>query len=96
MAAGLAIDLKDKAANGSPRLLATLVQALLHGLSMQRAADPDAFDPEEMLNLCLDLLSSYLGLSGLSARPRKVSRSKKTASLNGTHKPARRVVNSKG
>jgi len=43
-----------------PRLLATLVQALLHGLAMQRAADPQAFPREEMLHLCLDLLGSYL------------------------------------
>ncbi len=45
---------------GSPRTLATLVQAILHGLAMQRAADPNAYDKEEMLELCLELLSSYL------------------------------------
>jgi AcrR family transcriptional regulator len=44
----------------SPRAFATLVQALLHGLGMQRAADPNAFDPQEMLDLCLDVLGSYL------------------------------------
>jgi hypothetical protein len=43
----------------SPRALATLVQAILHGLAMQRAADPNAFDREEMLELCLDVLSHY-------------------------------------
>jgi AcrR family transcriptional regulator len=43
-----------------PRLLATLVQAILHGLSMQLAADPNAFDREAMLRLCLDVLGGYL------------------------------------
>jgi hypothetical protein len=27
---------------------------------MQAAADPDAFDSEEMRNLCIDMLGSYL------------------------------------
>ena len=42
------------------RALATLVQAILHGLSMQAAADPNAFDRKEMLALCLDVLESYV------------------------------------
>jgi AcrR family transcriptional regulator len=44
----------------SPRTFASLVQALLHGLGMQRAADPNAYDRQEMLDLCLDVLGSYL------------------------------------
>jgi AcrR family transcriptional regulator len=44
----------------SPRAFATLVQAILHGLAMQRVADPGAFDSQEMLNLVLELLSPYL------------------------------------
>ena len=44
----------------SPRAVATLVQAVIHGLFMQRAADPDAYDPEEMLELLLDMLGGYL------------------------------------
>jgi AcrR family transcriptional regulator len=44
----------------SARTVAALVQAVLHGLSMQRAADPDAFDRQEMLDLCLHLLGGYL------------------------------------
>jgi AcrR family transcriptional regulator len=44
----------------SARTLATLVQAILHGLAMQRAADPNSYEKEEMLELCLDLLGSYL------------------------------------
>jgi AcrR family transcriptional regulator len=44
----------------SPRALASLIQGLLHGLAMQRAVDPTAFDRAEMLDLCLDVLGSYL------------------------------------
>src|SRR5205085_4418048 len=43
----------------APRTVASFVQALLHGLAMQRAADPDAYDRQEMLELCLDLLGTY-------------------------------------
>ena len=43
--ADLAGDLASRrGAAVSPRTFATLVQALLHGLAMQRAADPDAYD----------------------------------------------------
>jgi AcrR family transcriptional regulator len=45
----------------SPQAFASLVQALLHGLAMQRTADPAAFDGQEMLALCLDVLGTYLG-----------------------------------
>jgi AcrR family transcriptional regulator len=45
----------------SPRTLATFVQALLHGLAIQRVADPASYDRGEMLDLCLDLLGRYLG-----------------------------------
>jgi AcrR family transcriptional regulator len=44
-----------------PRLMASLVQAILHGLSTQLAADPEAFDREEMVALCLDMLAEFLG-----------------------------------
>jgi AcrR family transcriptional regulator len=63
MAEGFAAEL----ANGNgraklpPRALATMVQALLHGLAMQAAADPKAFDGQEMMALCLDMIGSYLG-----------------------------------
>jgi AcrR family transcriptional regulator len=62
MARGLAEDFKRKpsARSVNPRALATLVQAILHGLVMQAAADPASFKHEEMLHLCLDMLSSYL------------------------------------
>ena len=48
----------------SPRAVATLVQAIIHGLFVQRAADPDAFDDEEMVDLCLDMLRTYLRPNG--------------------------------
>jgi len=62
MALGLSTDItrRPAARHVSPRALATLVQAILHGLGMQRAADPNAFDSQEMAELCLDVLSSYL------------------------------------
>jgi AcrR family transcriptional regulator len=53
----------------SPRTFATLVQAILHGLAIQRAADPDAYDRQEMLDLCLDLLGAYLRRAPRSSIP---------------------------
>jgi AcrR family transcriptional regulator len=47
-----------------PRLLGTLVQAILHGLAMQLAADPMAFDREAMYRLCLDVLGNYVRPAG--------------------------------
>jgi AcrR family transcriptional regulator len=47
----------------SPRTLASLVQAILHGLAVQLAADPGAVDRTEMLELCLDLVSTYIGVA---------------------------------
>jgi hypothetical protein len=44
----------------SPRAIATLVQALLHGLAVQRAADPSAVRNREITALCLDMLQTYL------------------------------------
>jgi AcrR family transcriptional regulator len=44
----------------SPRALATLVQAVLHGLAMQAAVDPATIDSGEMAELCLDMLKTYL------------------------------------
>jgi AcrR family transcriptional regulator len=53
-----------------PRALASLIQALMHGLGMQLAADPQAFDRQEMLQLCLDVLGTYLRLSQAAPAPR--------------------------
>jgi AcrR family transcriptional regulator len=75
----LAADLEPELArrNGrhttSARTLASFIQAVLHGLAMQRAADPDAYDRQEMLELFLHLLGNYLQApdgSGKRKRPR--------------------------
>ena len=55
--------------SASARTLATLVQAVLHGLAMQCAADPDAYDRHEMLELIVALLGSYLRPAAHSPRP---------------------------
>ena len=61
MADDVAGDLEGRPGNkASPRTFASLVQAILHGLAIQRAADPGAYDRQEMLDLCLDLLGGYL------------------------------------
>jgi AcrR family transcriptional regulator len=44
----------------SPRALATVAQALLHGIAVQMAADPKAVDAKEIVKLCLDILGTYL------------------------------------
>jgi hypothetical protein len=74
MAEDLADDLarREGMRRVSPRTFATLIQAILHGLAMQRVADPQAYDRQEMLDLCLDLLGSYLrpaAEAGSSPRP---------------------------
>ena len=43
-----------------PRLLASLVQAMIHGLVMQLQADPAAFDRTGMLALCVRVLGDVL------------------------------------
>jgi AcrR family transcriptional regulator len=79
-----------------PRTMASLVQAMMHGLTMQLAADPDAFDRQEMLNLCLDLLSTYLGRVPPARKKRKRA-AKKIASTNGAAGHVRRLpVRSRG
>jgi AcrR family transcriptional regulator len=45
------------AKNVSGRTVASFVQALVHGLTVQLAADPNAFDRTEMLELCLSVLA---------------------------------------
>jgi len=63
MAEGLERDFAESTSEKrvSGRAFASLVQAILHGLAIQRAADPDALDEREMLELCSDVLGSYLG-----------------------------------
>jgi AcrR family transcriptional regulator len=80
MGQGIAKDLVP-ARKISPRALASLVQALLHGLSMQLAADPDAFDRREMLDLCIGLLGPcFQSMNRPAAR-----RSREMIKKNGVH-----------
>jgi AcrR family transcriptional regulator len=73
MAVGLEADLAGSADTHriSPRALATVVQALLHGLGMQAAADPNAFDRQEVLSVCIDMLGSYMRIQPRNRKPRK-------------------------
>jgi len=95
MAQGLAEDLTRRRARVpvAPRALATVVQAMLHGLGMQRAADPDAFEAQEVLDLCLDMLGTYLGVKS-GARKKRVTVANKRTVSNGSpsaaHVPAHR------
>jgi AcrR family transcriptional regulator len=41
----------------SPRTIASFVQAIVHGLGVQLAADPKAFDRAQMLKLCIGVLA---------------------------------------
>lgn len=59
MSAGLAALIPQPSADA--RLLATLVQAMIHGLVMQLQADPAAFDRTRILELCLSILSGIVG-----------------------------------
>jgi AcrR family transcriptional regulator len=85
MTLGLAADVARQPAVRpvSPRALATLVQALLHGLTMQRAADPDAFEGQEMFDLCLDMLRTYLWNKSHTRKKRKPAAKKREAGVNG-------------
>jgi AcrR family transcriptional regulator len=67
----------------SPRALASFIQAVLHGLGMQRAADPNAFDREEMLALCLDILETYLQVRPPASKSKGRTAATKT-SANGS------------
>jgi AcrR family transcriptional regulator len=74
----------------SARTVATLVQAILHGLAIQRNADPDCYDRQEMLELCLDLLGSYLRpQAGDNGSPRRGAKNK-PAAVNGAARAAAR------
>ena len=68
----------------SPRAVATLVQAVIHGLFVQRAADPNAYDRQEVLHLLLDMLGAYL-------RPGELTNSKAPRREDGRPTTAPRV-----
>lgn len=68
---GLAGHLGAADGRPSPRALATFIQAVLHGLAIQRFADPASYDREEMLALCMTLLGPFLGAPAALAPTRK-------------------------
>jgi AcrR family transcriptional regulator len=53
----------------SARGVGSLIQAIFHGLAIQCAADPQAFDREEMARLCMDVLNTYLRPTHRAGRP---------------------------
>lgn len=61
----------------SPRTFSTFIQALLHGLAIQRVADPASYDREEMLRVTLAMISGYLGKGGAETPPKKKPRPRK-------------------
>jgi AcrR family transcriptional regulator len=82
-AASLRRDLKRRPAVRavSPRTLATLVQAIFHGLAVQRAADPKAINTREVVRLCLDVLSTYLWVA--APGPQRKSTKKRRIKAGG-------------
>jgi AcrR family transcriptional regulator len=81
----------------SPRAMSTLVQAILHGLTMQAAADPAAFDGEEMARLCLDVLGSYLGARQNDPSPEEaIAEPKNSTSERAGPQPPRAVPAPRG
>jgi AcrR family transcriptional regulator len=75
-----------------PQLLASFVQALLHGLVMQLQADPAAFDRPAMLQACTEILGRVLGvpssgrIGSVAARPgdnHRAVRERRTANRSG-------------
>jgi hypothetical protein len=73
-----------------PRAMASLIQAILHGLAMQLAADPDAFDRKEMAELCLDVVGRYLGSGPYAARQHRKKTTRSTPPANGSRTGERR------
>lgn len=84
MAEGLERDLAGRSLPASPRAVACVLQAVLHGMAVQMAADPEAMPREEVLTLCLDLVSGYLDLPPREETPKPTSRKKTTRKRKAT------------
>src|SRR5262249_13420427 len=100
MALGLSADMAERPPQRavSSRAMATLVQAILHGLAMQRVADPHAFNGPEMLKLCRDVRGTFLWKQPHGRRNRKLPANNNIAAVNGTRngRTRRTVVRSRG
>lgn len=70
-----ALKQSSSGAIGNPRLFASFVQALLHGLVMQRQADPNAFDCKAMFRLCMEVLNPLMN--------RPIANGRKTGRAHG-------------
>lgn len=57
----------------SPRILASLVQVVLHGLRVQLTVDPDAFDRDEMAAACVRMFAPLFGQSPTATEPERVT-----------------------
>jgi AcrR family transcriptional regulator len=75
----------------SPRALATLTQAIIHGLVVQTAVDAGAFDHEEVIQLCLDMMRNYLWTEEISPSPAKKTL-RKTNKKNGAVRNGGRLL----
>lgn len=98
---GMAEPLADEGSSSpaSCRTIASLVQAILHGLAIQLAADPAAFDRKEMRELCLQVLGSYLrtpeqksgrASNGATARAKKKTGKNGSTGRGGLRRPPNR------
>jgi AcrR family transcriptional regulator len=76
----------------SPRAMASLTQAILHGLVMQSVVDPEAFDPKEVADLCLDMIRNYLWPAADTAYPAAKKPSLRTNKRNGAARPGARLL----
>jgi AcrR family transcriptional regulator len=65
------------------RVFATLFQALIHGLAIQREANPEAYDPQRMAEACIQVLYAFLAVSPAEApvtvSPKRAPRRKSKA-----------------
>jgi hypothetical protein len=65
------------------RVFATLFQALIHGLAIQREANPEAYDPQRMAEACIHVLYAFLAVSPAEApvtvSPKRAPRRKSKA-----------------
>ena len=71
----------------APRALATLIQAVLHGLAVQHAADPKSFRTEELMKLFLDMLGIYLWGDAAKNGKKHVPKTNKSKKGSGARKP---------
>jgi len=69
-----------------PRALATLIQAMLHGLAQQRDVDQDSFQTEQLMHLCLDMVGIYLWGEPAAGQP-PANGSKRARTVRGSAAP---------